>query len=216
MEEITLQLSPTFGNKQIKLKKNDINNFVILIASKQEEVGQKRKMTEVVDTLLIKGLQNYDKYTTLNPLELNFRSNYLNEKLEDYKGYTHMLTLKNILFSARFTNETQNIFIICHNLNSAKKALINTKRYNILGLVNLNEIKNWHSIKGESIYVNANLTDSHYRDKADHLAFSFKTTTPSELLEFSCELLDEKATPIKFASDEKKVPIFDFTIDILK
>ena len=34
--EITLQLSPTFGNKQIKLKKNDINNFAILIAPKQE------------------------------------------------------------------------------------------------------------------------------------------------------------------------------------
>ena len=121
LEEITLQLSPTFGNKQIKLKKNDINNFAILIAPKQEEVGQKRKMTEVVDTLLIKGLQNYDKYTTLNPLELNFRSNYLNEKLEDYRGYTYMLTLKNILFSPRFTNEKQNIFITCHNSNSAKR-----------------------------------------------------------------------------------------------
>ena len=126
-----------------------------------------------------------------------------------------MLSQKKILFSARFTNETQNI-IICHNLNSGKKVLIDTKRYNILGLVNLNEIKNLHSIKGESIYVNANLTDSHYPGKADHLAFSFKTTAPSELLEFSCKLLDDKAKPIKFASDEQKVPIFDFTIDILK
>ena len=89
-----LQLSPTFGNIQIKLKKNDIDNFAILIAPKQEEIGQKRKVSEVVDTLLIKGLQNYDKYTLLNPLELNFRSNYLNEKLEIYKGYTYMLTLK--------------------------------------------------------------------------------------------------------------------------
>ena len=77
-------------------------------------------------------------------------------------------------------------------------------------------MKNWHSIKGESIYVNVNLSDSHYPDQAGHLAFSFKTTLPSELLEFSCELLDDKAKPIKFTSDEQKVPIFDFTIDILK
>ena len=131
-------------------------------------------------------------------------------------GYTYIFTLKNILFSARFTSEKQNIFIICHNLNSAKKALFNTKRYNILALANLNEIKNWHRIKEESIYVNANFTDSHYPDKADHLAFLFKATTPGELLELSCELLDDKAKPIKFASDEQKVPIFDFTIDILK
>ena len=211
-----LQLSPTFGNIQIKLKKNDIDNFAILIAPKQEEIGQKRKVSEVVDTLLIKGLQNYDKYTLLNPLELNFRSNYLNEKLEIYKGYTYMLTLKNILFRANFTNNTQNIFIICHNLNIAKKALINAKGYNILGLVNLNEIKNWTTVKRESLYVNANLMDSHYPDKVDHLAFSFKTTAPSELLEFSCELLDDDAKPIKFGTDEQKVPIFDFVIDILK
>ena len=94
LEELTLQLSPTFSNKKIKLTKNDINNFAILIVPKQEEAGQKRKMSEVVDTLLIKGLQNYDKYTLLNPLEFSFRSNYLNEKLETYRGYTYMLTLK--------------------------------------------------------------------------------------------------------------------------
>ena len=32
--------------------------------------------------------------------------------------------------------------IICHNLNGAKKALINGKRYNILGVINLNKLKN--------------------------------------------------------------------------
>ena len=49
LEELTLQLYPTFSNKKIKLKKNDINNFAILIAPKQEEADQKRKMSAVVD-----------------------------------------------------------------------------------------------------------------------------------------------------------------------
>ena len=110
----------------------------------------------------------------------------------------------------------QNIFIICHNLNSAKKALINAKTYNILGLINLNEIKNWTTVKGKSLYVNPNLTDIHYPGKVDHLTFSFKTTSPNELLQFSCELLDDKAKQIIFATGETKFPIFDFVIDILK
>ena len=92
LEELRFQLSSTFANRKIKLKKNEFNNFAILIASKTDEVGQKRKMKEVVDKLLIKGLQNYDKYTTLNPIDRNFKSNYLNAKLEDYKGYTYMFT----------------------------------------------------------------------------------------------------------------------------
>ena len=217
MDEITLQLSPTFNNKIINLKKNEIRNFSILIVPKKEEVGQKRKMHgEAVDTILIKGLQNYDKYTLLNPPDLSFRSNSLNEKFKQYKGYTYLFVIKNLLFSANFENDTEIIFIICHNLNSAKEALSDGKTNKILGLINLNEIKNWASVKGESLHVNASLTDSYYPEKVDHLAFSFKTKTPTELLDFSCELLNDKAKPIKFAADEKKVLVFDFVISVLK
>ena len=116
----------------------------------------------------------------------------MHQKLKDYKGYKYKLALGNILFSAKFENETENIMIICHNLNSAKKALINGKRYNILGVINLNEIKNWLTMKGELIYVNASLTDIHNSEKAYHLSFPFKTSAPTEILEFSCELIDDK------------------------
>ena len=121
------QLQPTVGNKTTNLRKRDIDNFNILIIPKKS-IGQKRKMDEIiVHTLFIKGLQSYDTYI-LNPLDIGFRSNYLHQKLDDYKGYKYMLTLKNILFSAKFENETENIIITCHNLNSAKKALINGKK----------------------------------------------------------------------------------------
>ena len=126
----------------------------------KEKVGQKRKMYtgEIVDPNLIKGLQNYDKYTILNPLSLSFRSNYLNKKFEQYNNYTYLYLL----------------------------------------------------------YVNANLRDSYYPEKVDHLAFSFKAKTPTELLDFSCELLGDKAKPIKFTANEKKFPVFDFIVSILK
>ena len=97
-----------------------------------------------------------------------------------------------------------------------KKALINGKIYNLLGITNLNEIKNWDKIKGKSIYVNAKLDDSHYMENAKHIGFKFKTTFPTEFLEFTCELLDDKAEQIKFSSGETKVPILDLQIDIVK
>ena len=113
------------------------------------------------------------------------------------------------MFSAKSENKTENIMIICHNLNGTKKTLISGKRYNILGIINLNEIKNWLTIKGESIYVSASLTDVHNPEKADHSA-------PAEILEFLCELIDDKGISIKFYSQETKIPVFDFVIDILK
>ena len=49
---------------------------MIIATEKLSKVGQKRKMTEIAETLLVKALQNYGSYTVLNPLEVNLRSNY--------------------------------------------------------------------------------------------------------------------------------------------
>ena len=119
-----------------------------------------------------------------------------------------------MLFSCSIKSDTQNIFITCQNLNSAKKALINGKIYSLLGIINLQEIQNWDTIKGRAIYVNTD--DSHYMENVKHFAFKFKTAFPAEYLELTCELLDDKAKQIEFENGETKVPIFDLQIDILK
>ena len=74
---------------------------------------------------------------------MNIRSNYMTKILDDFKYSTYQVMLKNILFSANIVNDTQQIFITCYNLDSAKKALINGKLYSILGIINLSEIKNF-------------------------------------------------------------------------
>ena len=78
----------------------------------------------------------------LNAKEKLFKENFERLKnLDDYKGFVFEVRLINVLFSANITNDTQNIFITCQNLTSAKKALINDKIYYLLGIINLNEIK---------------------------------------------------------------------------
>ena len=53
-------------------------------------------------------------------------------------------------------------------------------------------------------------------ENAKHYGFKFKTTFPTEFLEFTCEFLDDKAEKIKFADNEEKVPIIDLQIDIVR
>ena len=72
-------------------------------------------------------------------------------------------------------------------------------------------------MKSKSLYVNAKIDDSHYMETAKHfVGFSFKTSFPTEILEFTCDFLDNKTEKIKFADGEEKVPIIDLRIDILK
>ena len=216
IDNFNFSLSHTNAIGQIKLKQQEIQNFMIAATEKLTRTGQKRKMVEVIDTIIIKALQNYDKYSTLNPLEINLNSNYLSKMIYDHKGFTFEVRLINVLFSSSITNDTQNVFITCQNLNSSKKALINNKIYGILGIINLNEIKKWGEMKSKSLYVNAKIDDSHYMESAKHFGFKFKTTFPTEFLEFTCEFLDDTANKKEFADNEDKVPIIDLQIDILR
>ena len=193
------------ASQKINFKKRQIDNILIISSDKKAKAGQKRKMREVIDTLLIKALQSYDKYTILNPLEIDIRSNYLTDKINEYKGFVYEVCIKNILFSSAIKNETQNIFLSCHNLNSAKKALINGKIYSLLGIINLSEIENWSKIRGNSIYVSVKFDVINYIENATHFAVKFKTSFSTEILEFKVELLDDKAKQIEFNDGKNKV-----------
>ena len=216
VENLIFNLSHTTKSAKILLKEDNIYNFLLISTEKLTRIGQKRKMSEIIDKVIIKALQSYDSYTTLNPLEINLQSNYLSKIIDDYKGFVFEMRLINVLFSANITNDTQNIFITCQNLTSAKKALINNKIYYLLGIINLNEIKQWKEMKGKSLYVNAKIDDSHYMDTAKHFGFAFKTSFPTEFLEFTCEFLDDQAKKIEFADGEEKVPIINLIINILR
>ena len=71
IDNFNFSLSNTNASGQVELKKQEIQNFMIVATEKLTRAGQKRKMVEVIDTIIIKALQNYDKYSTLNPLEIN-------------------------------------------------------------------------------------------------------------------------------------------------
>ena len=213
--KISFNLSPTVASEKINFDKRQIDN-ILIISTDITKIGQKKQMVKVLDTFLIKALQSYDKYTVLNPLEIDIRSNYLTDKINQYKGFIYEVCVRNILFSSAIKNETQNIFLTCHSLNSAEKALINGKIYSLLGIVNLAEIKNLSKIKGSSIYVSVKFDDMNYIEHATHFAFKFKTSFPTEILEFQVELFDDKAKQIEFNDGENKVPVIDLQIDILK
>ena len=86
----------------------------------------------------------------------------------------------------------------------------------MLGIINLNEIKQCSEMKGKLLYVNVKIDDGHYMQNAKYFGFKFKSSFPTEFLEFTCEFLDDKADQIKFPDGENKVPIIDLQIHILK
>ena len=214
LSDLSLSIAPVIASEKLNFRQRKIKNLLIISTFSKT---RKRKMREILDTIMIKALQKFENYTVLNPLDIDIRSNYMTEIINDFKYYVYQVMLKNILFSANIVNNTQQIFITCYNLDSAKKALINGKLYSILGIINLSEIKNWEEVKGKSIYVNAKFDDiTANTESAIHFGFKFNSAYPTEFFEFKIELLDDQAKKIEFADGEKKVPALDLQINILK
>ena len=80
--------------------------------------------------------------------------------------------------------DTNVIFLICNGLNNARDSLITRKLYKSLGAININKIRNWTKIKGESKQINIIFNNSENPSLAKHFAFAFKTVNLSNLLNF--------------------------------
>ena len=170
---------------------------------------------EMVDSIHILGLQDFDNYSRLNPIEITIDSKSIVETLSRYKEYKSRFIIESLLFSRRVQNDTEVIFITCDGLTEAKSALINSKLHKTLGVVYLSK-KHWDLIKNDSKRAQAVFFNFEYHSRASYFAFVFTTKNMSYLFSFTVTLLDGSGNKTTFPSDETKVPTLSFKIQIIK
>ena len=119
-----------------------------------------------------------------------------------------------LLFCSSIKEDTNVIFITTNGLNDAKDIIINEKLYQAIGEINISETENWDKIKNKSFWTNVVLTGAEYPLIAKHFSFAFKTKDLHNILNFEYSLLDQKANLVTFTDTEKKIPAFNFTIQI--
>ena len=118
-------------------------------------IGEKRSMsTEIINEININGLQNFEKYSSLNPIEIHVSDNDIISTLTKYKNYKYCFIITGLLFSWSVINDINVVFITCNGLKDSRKALINGKIYNALEINNISQIKNWDKIKKVLRWVN--------------------------------------------------------------
>ena len=72
-----------------------------------------------------------------------------------------------------------------------------------------------HQIKNKSYWTNVILTDPAFPIVANHFAFAFETRDLHNLLNFKYFLLNDKGELVKFADGEDKIPVLNFSIQIV-
>ena len=158
-------------------------------------------MSHVVGEVLISGLQDFEQYHKLNPINIKINDNQIILLLSKYGKYR--LKITSLLISSSFDQTTNVIFITCNGLNDAKKALINGKIHTILNIINLTEEANFDLIKNSSSWLNIIFKKSNR--EAKHFSFEVVSNSLQDILNFSCSMLDSKGNRLTFAADEGKV-----------
>ena len=112
-------------------------------------------------------------------------------------------------------NELEKIFVTVGGLMDAKYSLIIGNLYQTIGVINLNEIKNWNKIKISSQWVNVNFQVQGDNRDAKHFSYNFITKNMGGMLNFKLKLIDDENKEIKFEDKEKKFPIVNFLLEFL-
>ena len=210
-ENLTFELAYLEKEDQIPTNDKKIHNLSIVCI-------EKTKMPYVEKEITIEGLQSFDKYQKLNPLDIKITDAEIYKRLifKENRRIKYRFIPNSILLSSSVQEDTEVIFLTVTGLNEARDIFINGKVYKAIGCIYTNEIEGWDKIKkSTSNWVNCKLSNSKYPFGAKHLAFEFDTTSLNTLLNFSLTLIDQKGKEIIFLTGEQKVPALNFTIQII-
>ena len=166
-------------------------------------LSKNKKSMNILDFLIIRGQQMFEEGRDINPIEIKIEDNRVRNLFEKYKGSKVRFKLIGLLIASSVVNDTENIFLQTTGLKSAKYALLNEEYKQIIGIVNLNQIENWNTLKQDSKWVDTTFLSS------------FISNNKEEVLGFSLKLVDSNNKIIKFADGEKRFPILGFLIEFL-
>ena len=87
----------------------------------------------------------------------------------------------------------------------------------MLGVININQITNWEKVENKSKWVNVTFNDSELDPTSGkHFEFGFITNSLYDILNFEYSLLDDEGKLIPLTKGETKVPVLNYTIQIVR
>ena len=95
-----------------------------------------------------------------------------------------------------------------------KKDTNKRKIHNIFGVINLGEETNFDLVKNSSKWINIIFKESNR--EAKQFRFEVVSNSLQDILSFSYSMLDSKGNLLTFPTDEKKLPVLNFIIQVIR
>ena len=119
-------------------------------------------MFTTVDSLIMLGIQDLKQIAVLSPIFIDIgTTESFNKFIQKYppEKIIYRFRLTSITVSTSMKNLNNTILITCVGLNECKKADVNGKEVNVLGVIQTENINNWEQLKETSSWINIDLVD---------------------------------------------------------
>ena len=129
-----------FELKQVSgtdLKTDDNKLYEILFT----RLSKSKKSMNILDFLRIRGQQVFEEGRDINPIEIKIEDNRVRNLFEKYKEKKVRFKFIGLLITSSVVSNTEKIFLQTTGLKSAKYALLNDEYKQIIGIVNLKQLK---------------------------------------------------------------------------
>ena len=157
-------------------------------------------MSQPIETVIIRAQQNFDVAGGLNPAQIEIEDDRIINIFKKYNNVLYKITPLDLLFPASLKIETKQIFITGKELSGVKKSILNGKVYDLIAIIDLDQISNWREIKGQSFSISVSFKDQNEINNNSHLCFPFVTRSLNDLTSFGIYLQDDNNKEIEFNS----------------
>ena len=117
----------------------------------------------IEDTFLALGIQDLKQLSTLKPIFLDIsNSPTFDNFVIKYSPKNHFYRFRLLtvtLWSKMLNVDNGDIIVSCVGLSDCKRADVNRKRTDVLGIIHTEDIANWNQLKPKFSCVNIDLTD---------------------------------------------------------
>ena len=111
----------------------------------------------IEDTFLVLGIQDLKQLSTLNPIFLDISNSPTFDNFAikySPKKHFYRFKLLTVTLSSEIVNvDNGDIIVSCIGLNDCKKADVNGKRTDVLGIIHTENIANWNQLKSTSSWI---------------------------------------------------------------
>ena len=206
-DKLSMLIADTQG-KNLTSAEPALNISILLTSDKniKEMTGESKELETV--KLLLGEKTTGTSTPQSNPVQVIIDNQNFYDRLESYDAskVEYIFKINSIIIPTKMIDTKVSMIVITTSLASKSYDIFNGKYEKVLGVINLDAISSWSTIKNENTYHPVNFSSIYGNENTPGFSNDFKLNTIYDMQNFTYLLKDQNGKKIEYEASLKKQP----------